>query len=67
MKVNDIFSYDNSNIRGGLKVNDGAAALNCKAGDIIEGTVSNIGQDIKVAFPVTDGSKELSFPKESLK
>lgn len=69
MKVNDIFSYDNSNIRGGLKVNDGAAALDCKAGDIIEGTVSNIGQDIKVAFPVADGSKdkELSFPKESLK
>ncbi|MCR5324175.1 MAG: DUF6240 domain-containing protein [Lachnospiraceae bacterium] len=69
MKVNDVFSYDNSNIRGSLRVGDGATALNCKAGDIIEGTVSHLGQDVKVLFPASDGAKdkELSFPKDSLK
>ncbi len=69
MKVNDVFSYDNSNIRGSLRVGDGATALNCKTGDIIEGTVSHMGQDVKVLFPASDGAKdkELSFPKDSLK
>ncbi|MBO4415709.1 MAG: hypothetical protein J5824_06980 [Lachnospiraceae bacterium] len=65
MKVNDILSYDNSIIRSSLNVNGGAEAFNCKAGDIIEGTVTAMGQDTTVSF--LNVNRELSFPKDSIK
>ena len=65
MKINDILSYDNSIVPGGLNVTEGAEALNCKAGDIIEGIVTATGQDTRVSF--LNGSRELSFPKDSIK
>ena len=65
MKINDIYSNDISNNRNSLKVSEGAAALNVSAGDIIEGTVSGMGQNTTVSF--MNGSQELTFPKDSLK
>ena len=68
MKITDIYSnsnIDNSGIRSSLKINGGAAALNCVPGDIIEGRVTGLGQETKVSF--LNGSEELSFPKDSLK
>ncbi|MBR4724816.1 MAG: hypothetical protein IK071_03425 [Lachnospiraceae bacterium] len=68
MKISDFYSnsnVDSSNVRNSLKISGQAASLNCVPGDIIEGTVTAMGQDVKVSFSGRD--TELNFPKDSLK
>lgn len=63
MKINDICTYDNSELTA-LKVSDGNKEAMPVKGDILEGTVSELGASTKILF---DDSREIKLPGGSIR